>query len=104
MALANSWGEVGGRQLLPPPPGATGWHSTFQASLSPYLTGRTYQQAAKAAAAPPTSVEAQIHLAKHEEPTTTVEPGIVADVDLANVVYTIPEGDEIVIPTLEEDW
>ena len=35
LALANSWGEVGGRQLPPPPSDATGWHSTFPALLPP---------------------------------------------------------------------
>ena len=34
---------------------------------------------------------------------TTVEPGIVADVDIANAIYTIPEVSALVTPTLEED-
>ena len=74
----------------------------FPASLTPYLSGAAYGQAAKAAATQPTTVEGFIELAKREEPTTTVEPGVVADVDLANVIYTIPEGD-VDTPTLDED-
>ena len=84
LALANSWGEVGGRLVPPPPSDASGWRPTFPASLSPYLTGQAYEQAAMAAAAPSAWVEEYIRLAKQEEPTTIVEPGIVADIDLAN--------------------
>ena len=73
----------------------------FPASLSPYLSGAAYEQAAKAVATQPTTAEGFIELAKQEEPTTTVEPGIVVDVDLAIVRYTIPEGD-VETPTLEE--
>ena len=42
-------------------------------------------------------------MAKQEKLLATVEPGVVADVDLANIVYTIPEGDEPVTPPLEVD-
>ena len=74
----------------------------FPCVVAPYLTGQAYKQAAKAAAAPPASAEQYIQMAKREEPSTTVEPGIVADVELANVVYTIPEGDGLDTPTLKE--
>ena len=38
------------------------------------------------------TAEEMVTLAKAEEETAIIEePGIVADVDLANVVYTIPE-------------
>ena len=78
---------------MPLPPGATSEPLMFPASILPYLSGAAYEQAAKAAATQPTTAEGFIGLAKPEEPTTTVEPGIVADVDLANVIYTIQEGD-----------
>ena len=78
---------------MPSPFGATTEPFLFPASLSPYLSGVAYEQAAKAAATQPTTVEGFIQLAKQEEPATTVEPGIVTGVDLANVIYTIPEGD-----------
>ena len=39
------------------------------------------------------AAEGFIELAKKEEPITMVEPGIVADVDLANGACTIPDGD-----------
>ena len=59
----------------------------FPASLSPYLSGAAYEQAAKAAATQPTTVEGFIELAKQEEPATTVEPVVVAGVAVANVIY-----------------
>ena len=98
LALANSWGEVNGRPLPPPPPGAEGWQPTFPAALSPYLSGQ-----AKAAGAPPATAADYIQQAKQEEPLTTVEPGIVADVNIANDIYTILEGDDVVTPTLDDD-
>ena len=87
---------------MPSPLGATSEPFMFPASLSPYLSGAAYGQAAKAAATQPTTAEGFIELAKQEEPATTVEPGNVPDVDLANVLCTIPEGD-VDTPTLEED-
>ena len=62
----------------------------FPAALPPYLSVVAYEQVAKVAAAQPTTAEGFIELVKQEEPATTVQPGIVADADLANVVYTIP--------------
>ena len=49
------------------------------------------------------TAEGLIIFARQEEVTTTVEPGTVADVDLASVIYSIPEEGEIETPTLEHD-
>jgi len=45
-----------------------------------------------------------VTIAKAEEEAVILdEPGIVTNVDLANTVYTIPEGGEEETPTMEQD-
>ena len=77
MALANSFGEFSGRPhpLDTPYPGPR----------APVASG----QAASVAVAAPFAVDDLIEQVKGEAVETSVEPGYVSDVNVANVVYDI---------------
>ena len=90
VALANSFCEYSGRPhpLDTPYPGP----SVVAASVL-----ATSGQAASVAAVTPMTVDDLIEQVKQETVETTVEPGVVSDVNLANVVYDIKT--EVVMPT-----
>ena len=80
------------------------------------MSAQAYSQAASVAGVGPPSAQAgepagttgetiddMIRRVTEEELLTAVEPGIVGDVDIANMIYTIPEGSETATPTMEED-
>ena len=62
-----------------------------------------YSQATQVAAVPAAKVEI-IRLATEEEyMAILIEPGVAADVGLANVIYFNPEAGDIEIPAIEQD-
>ena len=69
-----------------------------------YLSEVPYSQATQVAAATTATAQYLIRVAKEEEYIAVVlEPGVVADVDLASIIYSIPEAGEIETPTIEQD-
>ena len=76
VAVANSYGESNGR-LLPP-------ETPYEPSVE-----ATAGQAASAAVTFPKTVDDLMEQVKQECVETTVEPGVVADVNLANMVYDL---------------
>ena len=75
---------------------------TFPPEFSPYVSGQAYKQAVEVAGSSNKAVEDLLPNLKQEEVQTMVEPGIVGDVDLANAIIAILEGDEVVTPIVEE--
>ena len=62
-----------------------------------------FLQATHVAAASTESAEDLTQIAMQEEAITMVELGVVVDVDIAHVIYFIPEEGEVETPTVEYD-
>ena len=96
LALNNSWGEVACRNPSPPPlgpspPTISGVYSSGLVQQSPYLFEQAYERAVQAAEVFVEPIEELVKRVKEEEYLTAVEPGVVVDVNLANVLCEIPE-------------
>ena len=89
--------------MPPPPPGFEGRQTTFPSDLSSYLSGHATKQVVEAAGSSGESVEDFFKEVRQEETQTMVKPGLLGDVDLANAICTSPEGNEVAIPSFEED-
>lgn len=89
VALASKCEEVSGRQLPPPPLDSEGWRPALPSSLSTHVSEQAYAQATQVAGALAASAEDMIKVAKRKE-VATIDPGVVADVDLANAIYSGP--------------
>ena len=97
LALANSWGELNGRPRQPayPPPSGSVPAALLQAA--PIV-----EQTTQVVDPPAVTIEEMVTIAKAEEEVAILEePGIVNDIDLATIVYTVPEVGEEPTPTME---
>jgi hypothetical protein len=62
------------------------------------------EQTTQVADPPAVTVEEMVTIAKAEaEAVILEEPGIVTNIDLANTIYTVPQGGEEETPTMEQD-
>ena len=60
------------------------------------------EQTTQVVGPPAAAVEEMVTVAKAEEEVAILEePGVVNDIDLANIVYTVPEVGEEQTPTME---
>ena len=110
LALANSWGEVEGRAPPPPPvgqaPATSRSYSAGPRQQSPYLSERAYEQAVYAAEVIVEPIDVVVQNVMDEELLTAMEPGTAAHVDLAKVLFEIPEEEEespVHTPTMVAD-
>ena len=90
MAVANSYGESNGRPRPPDTP--------YEPSVEATAT-----QADSAAVPATKTTDDYIEQVRHEYVETGVVPGVVADVNLANVVYDVKKETEQTTPVLDAD-
>ena len=86
LALANSWGDLNGRPWQPSYPPPVGPMPASSAQVE-----QTVVQTIQVVDPPAVTVEEMVTLAKAEEEVPIFEePGVVANIELANIVYAIP--------------